>query len=64
MDKIDDPRRPDTFVVRLVPGQTQALSGLIHNVRTGERRRFEGLEGLGVAIEDLIRGDTGSGEAD
>jgi hypothetical protein len=64
MDQIGDPRRPDTFVVRLVPGQTEQISGLIHNVRTGERRRFEGLEGLGVAIEDLIRGETGSGEAE
>jgi hypothetical protein len=64
MARIDDARRPDTFVVRLVPGQTQLLAGLIHNVRTGERRRFEGLEGLGVAIEDLIRGDTGGGEAE
>ena len=62
MDEIADARRPDTFVVRLVSGEPQSLSGLIHNVRTGERRRFEGLDGLGVAIQDLIRGDTPTGE--
>ena len=53
MDSEIEPRRPATFVVRLAGDAEGSISGLIHDVRTGEKRRFEDLEGLGLAIQEM-----------
>jgi hypothetical protein len=49
-------RRGDIFVVRLA-GSSARLAGLIQHVRTGEKRRFESLEALGLAIQEMGRSD-------
>jgi len=50
-------RRPETFVVQVASDVAGDLAGLIRHVRTGERRRFEGLAALGAAIRDMVRSD-------
>jgi hypothetical protein len=44
------------FVLRMTPGAAGDLAGLIQHVRSGEKRRFEGLAGLGEAIRVMLRG--------
>ena len=47
--------RPETFVIHVVPSATGDLTGVIHYVRTREKRRFEGLEELSAAIRGMGR---------
>jgi hypothetical protein len=63
MESEPEPRRPETFVVRLAGDATAPLAGLIHHVRTGEKRRFEGLVELGMAIQEMAH-DTAARDAD
>ena len=55
MESETGPRRPDTFVVRLAGDAGAPLAGLIHHLRTGEKRRFDGLDELGMALRDMAR---------
>jgi hypothetical protein len=64
MESEPGPRRPETFVVRLAGDATTPLAGLIHHVRTGEKRRFEGLEGLGMAIQEMAGDAAAARDAD
>ena len=48
-------RRPYTFVIQVTPTLGGDLAGLVRHVRTGERRQFEGLDGLAEAIRTLAR---------
>ena len=49
-------RRPDTFVIQVTATVAGDLAGLVRHVRTGEKRQFEGLEGLSDAIRGMVRG--------
>jgi len=48
-------RRPDTFVIQVAPTAAGDLAGLVRHVRTGERRQFEGLDGLREAIRGMVQ---------
>jgi hypothetical protein len=48
-------RRFDTFVVKVLRGTGDALSGIVQHVRTGEKLRFEGFEDLRQALIELSR---------
>jgi hypothetical protein len=48
-------RPATTFIVRL--DESEALSGVVERVRTGEKHRFEGVEALGALIRDLAAKD-------
>ena len=56
-------QRPHTFVLQVAANEAGGLTGLIQLVRTGEKRRFEGAEGLCAAIQDMARGDETSKKA-
>ena len=49
--------RPQTFVIQVAASEAGDLTGLIQHVRTGQKRRFEGADGLCAAIRDMARGD-------
>jgi hypothetical protein len=64
MDDQLDPIRPETSVLRVSRSAAGELVGLIHHVRTGEKRRFEGLAQLNAAARGMARRnviDTGTG---
>ena len=52
-----DPDRRHTFVIHVTTRGADELTGLIHNVRTGEKRRFERVADLGTAIESMVQDD-------
>ena len=55
-------RRSDTFVIHVTVNAAGELAGVIHHVRTGEKRRFEKLDDLGAAIRGMVRdGHSGRG---
>jgi hypothetical protein len=56
MDPGLEPSRPDTFMVRVVPGAAGSLAGHIHHLRTGERRRFENVHELGTVLLEMAQG--------
>ena len=56
-------QRPHTFVLQVAANEAGSLTGLIQLVRTGEKRRFEGTEGLYAAIHDMARGDEAAKKA-
>jgi hypothetical protein len=49
-----------TFIVRLALGSAETVTGTVEHLRTGERRRFQGLEHLGPVISSML----GPAEAD
>jgi len=49
-------RRSDTFVVHVAVTDAGELAGVVHHVRTGEKRRFETLDDLGAAIRGMVSG--------
>lgn len=63
MESAVDTRRPHTFVVQVAANGSGELAGLIRHVRTGEKRRFEGLDGLNTAIRGMVDGDVTDKEA-
>jgi hypothetical protein len=57
VDEAFDRVRPDTFVIQVTANAGGELAGVIHYVRTREKRRFEGLEELSAAIRGMGRRD-------
>jgi hypothetical protein len=51
-----DRRRSDTFVIHVAANHAGELAGVVHHVRTGEKRRFESLDDLGAAIRRMVSG--------
>jgi hypothetical protein len=43
-----------TFIVRLSPARGDQLTGVIERVRTGEKHRFDGLDGLGAVLARAV----------
>ena len=56
MDKEVELRRSDTFVLRVLVDGPE-VAGQVEHVRTGAKRRFQGLEELGRVLEHLGRQD-------
>jgi hypothetical protein len=52
-------RRSDTFVIHVAVNDVGELAGVVHHVRTGEKRRFERLDDLSA----VIRGMTSDGRS-
>jgi hypothetical protein len=50
-----DQARPDTFVIHVATNAAGELAGVVHYVRTREKRRFEGMEELSAAIRGMGR---------
>ena len=46
-------RRSDNFVIHVTVNAAGELAGVVHHVRTGEKRRFERLDDLGAAIRAM-----------
>jgi len=46
--------RPATFVLRVSAGATGSLSGHVHHLRTGEKRRFDDVHELSAALLDMV----------
>jgi len=51
-----------TFIVRISQSRTGRLEGVVERVKTGAKRRFDGSEAIGVAIEEMVRGKAGAGK--
>jgi hypothetical protein len=51
-----DRRRSDTFVIHVAVSHAGELVGVVHHVRTGEKRRFDKLDDLGAAIRGMVSG--------
>lgn len=49
MNNSKDWRQSDAYLIKVFRGTTD-LRGFVEHVRTGEKHRFQGLQGLGVAI--------------
>ena len=49
-------RRSDTFVIHVAVNDDGELAGIVHHVRTGEKRRIERLDDLGAAIRGMVSG--------
>jgi hypothetical protein len=47
-------RRSDTFVIHVAANDVGELTGTVHHVRTGEKRRFERLDDLGATIRRMV----------
>ncbi len=47
--------RPVTFVLRIVAGAAGSLSGHVHHLRTGEKRRFDDVHELSTALLEMVR---------
>jgi hypothetical protein len=56
---MDVERGPVTFIVRLTPGAGGVLQGVVERVRTGEKSRFESLDGLGSILADAVSQERG-----
>ena len=52
-----------TFIVRVTPADADQLTGTVERVRTGEKQRFIGLEGLGALIAGMVGEATKQPEA-
>lgn len=48
---------PATFVVRLLLDEEGAVTGVVERVRTGEKARFTGLDGIVTALGELLAAD-------
>jgi hypothetical protein len=53
-----DDGRPATFMIRVLPGAAGSLSGHIHHLRTGEKRRFDDVQELGAALLEMVGNPT------
>ena len=53
MNEAFDRVRPDMFMIQVVPSASGDLTGVVQNVRTREKRRFEDLEDLGAALRAM-----------
>jgi len=60
--ELDAPPR-HTFVIRVGGREGERLSGVIHHIATGEKRRFDGLADLVAAIRRIVRGEAPRWEA-
>jgi hypothetical protein len=62
LDDIDLPLPGSTFVVRVHQAASGEVSGTLERVRTGEKRRFRGLDGLVALMAQMMeeRGDHAS----
>ncbi len=47
-----------TFMVRITCGRDGRLRGTVERVRTGEKERFTGADGIGSVIERMLREDS------
>jgi len=50
-----------TFIVRISPSRDGRLTGVVERVRTGEKHRFEGLDGLGAVLARAVATAADSG---
>ena len=55
---MEEPRQPQTFIVRLTLGDRGALSGVVERVRTGEKQRFVSAAALVELIAEMADRDT------
>jgi len=46
-----------TFIVRIAHGTRGRLRGTVERVRTGEKQRFAGADGIGGVIERMLERD-------
>lgn len=54
----DETARPVvTFIVRIARDPAGCLRGTVERVRTGEKQRFTGADGIGGIIERMLRLD-------
>ena len=51
---MDQPAEFITFVVRLQRMGATEIVGVVERVKTGEKVRFEGVEGIGPAIAGML----------
>ena len=51
---MEAPPQPQTFIVRLTRGEGGVLSGVVERARTGEKQRFDGVEGLAQVIARMV----------
>jgi hypothetical protein len=51
---MDQPAEFITFVVRLQRMGATEIVGVVERVKTGEKVRFEGVEGIGPAIAGIL----------
>ena len=51
-----NPVRRASFVVRVVEGRQDAVSGIVECVATGAKEAFSGVEGIGRVIEAMLHG--------
>jgi hypothetical protein len=55
---IDEADRPVvTFIVRATRDRGGRLRGIVERVKTGEKRRFTGVDGVGGLIERMLGTD-------
>ena len=47
-----------TFVVRVQPGDSDPVIGIVERVKTGEKHRFHGAEAIGQLIAEMLRRET------
>jgi hypothetical protein len=52
------------FIVRLSPARDGRLTGVVERVRTGEKHRFDGLDGLGAVLARAVAAAANPGGAD
>lgn len=46
-----------TFIVRLARAEAGQLTGVVERVRTGEKARFDGVEGIAAVIARMVSAD-------
>lgn len=46
-----------TFIVRITRDEAGRLTGVVERVRTGEKARFDGLDGIAAAIARMVAAD-------
>jgi hypothetical protein len=54
MGEHEDPETRLTFVLRLVRDRAGGISGVVERVRTGEKARLEGLDGIAPALAAML----------
>jgi hypothetical protein len=50
---------PVTFIIRLMRADDGRVSGIVERVRTGEKRRFHGLDAIGTVIGSCLEDEAG-----
>lgn len=56
----EDPGARVTFVLRLVRDRAGRVSGVLERVRTGEKARVAGLDGVTAALAKMLDRETGA----